>query len=197
MLGDNACAPPPVLAIGASTGGPKAVAEVLAGLPAGLMACVLVVQHLDPGFSDNLAEWLATQSALPVSLARDGDRLRPGQVLVARGGDHLRLSAVNTLAYSRDPVDTPFRPSVDVLFQSLAESRLRPGVAVLLTGMGSDGAKGLLSLRRRGWSTIAQDQASCVVYGMPKAARDMGSAELVLPLSLIAAHAAKHLDCHD
>jgi len=189
----NASQRVPVLAIGASTGGPAAVASVLAGLPAGFQAAVLVVQHLDQNFSDNLAAWLGGQTHLPVGIARDGDRLKPGRVYVARGGDHLVVTAVNTLAYVREPLATPYRPSVDVLFESLAGSLAGPGVAVLLTGMGSDGAKGLLALKKAGWFTIAQDQGSSAVYGMPKAARDLGAASLVLPLAAIAAQAAKHL----
>lgn len=187
------CRQPPVLAIGASTGGPTALAELLSGLPKDLQAAVLVAQHLDQAFSGNLAELLAQRSALPVAVASDGDRLLPGRVLLARGGDHLVLSPVNTLQYTQDPLATPYRPSVDALFQSLAGSRLCPGVAVLLTGMGSDGAKGLLALRGAGWLTIAQDQESSAVYGMPKAARELGAAEMVLPLASIAALAAKHL----
>jgi len=183
----------PVLAIGASTGGPAAVAELLAGLPEGLRAAVLVVQHLDQSFSNNLAGWLATQTRLPVALAENGDRLKPGRVYVAKGGEHLVLSAVNTLQYTTDTRKTSYRPSVDILFESLAASRLKAGVAVLLTGMGDDGARGLLALRKAGWFTIAQDQGSSTVYGMPKAARDLGAADLVLPLSTIAAQAAKHL----
>lgn len=188
---------PPVLAIGASTGGPMAVAELLSGLPSGLQAAVLVVQHLDQSFSPNLATWLASRSSLPVTLARDGDRLMPGHVYVARGGEHLLVSVVNTLQVSPNPANTPYRPSVDVLFESLAASSLKPGVAVLLTGMGNDGAKGLFALRRAGWFTIAQDQATSAVYGMPKAARDLGAANLILPLPTIAAQAARQLIRHD
>ncbi|GFK93100.1 Chemotaxis response regulator protein-glutamate methylesterase of group 2 operon [Fundidesulfovibrio magnetotacticus] len=184
---------PPILAVGASTGGPKAVADLLAGLPAGFPGAVLVAQHLDDAFSDNLADWLGLQSGLPVTLAREGDRLLPGRVYVARGGHHLVVNAVNTLSYSDEPAACAYRPCIDALFESLAASALRPGVAVLLTGMGADGAKGLLALRGKGWLTIAQDRASSTVYGMPKAARDLGAASLVLPLSAIAAQAAKHL----
>ncbi|MFP5223589.1 MAG: CheB methylesterase domain-containing protein [Acidobacteriota bacterium] len=188
---------PPVLAIGASTGGPTAVARVLSDLAADFPGAVIVAQHLDDSFSDNLTGWLATQTSLPVALARDDDRLEPGRVYVARADAHLVVSRTNTLVYDRGSVKTPYRPSIDVLFESLANSRLRPGVAVLLTGMGDDGARGLLALRRAGWFTIAQDQATSVIYGMPKAARDMGAADLILPLHTIAALAAKHLPLYD
>jgi len=106
------------------------------------------------------------------------------------------LSAVNTLHYSPEPAASAYRPSIDALFESLAASDLDPGVAALLTGMGADGARGLLALRTKGWFTIAQDQASSAIYGMPKAARELGAASLVLPLSAIAAQAAKHLPRH-
>jgi len=188
---------PPVLAIGASTGGPMAVAQVLSDLPGDFSGAVIVAQHLDDSFSNNLAVWLATQTTLPVALAQDGDRLEPGTVYVARADAHLMVSPVNTLVYDRSSVKTAYRPSIDVLFGSLARSRVRPGVAVLLTGMGSDGAKGLLELRRAGWFTIAQDQATSVIYGMPKAARDLDAADLILPLQTIAALAARHLPHHD
>jgi len=188
---------PPVLAIGASTGGPKAVAQVLSDLPGDFQGAVIVAQHLEDSFSNNLAVWLATQTSLTVALAQDGDRLEPGTVYVARADAHLTVSPLNTLVYDRSPVKTTYRPSIDVLFESLARSRIRPGVAVLLTGMGNDGARGLLELRRAGWFTIAQDQATSVIYGMPKAARDLDAADLILPLQTIAALAARRLPHHD
>jgi two-component system response regulator WspF len=187
----------PILAIGASTGGPTAVAQVLAGLPEGLNAAVLVVQHLDQSFSTNLASWLSSQTALAVVLAEPGDKPQPGRVYVAKGGDHLVLTPWGVLQYCREPRKTLYRPSVDVLFGSLADTRGARGVAVLLTGMGYDGAKGLLALRRAGWFTIAQDKDTSAVYGMPRAARDLDAADLILPLPDIAAVAAKHLPDHD
>lgn len=193
MMEYSCCTRTPVLAIGASTGGPSAVAKVLAGLPPGLHAAVLVVQHLDGSFTNNFAQWLARQTTLKVALAEPGDRLKPGRVYLPKGNEHLVVTPVRTLSYSPDPRGTPYKPSVDVLFESLAESPVAPGVAVLLTGMGSDGARGLLALKNAGWFTIAQDQETSVVYGMPKAARDLGAASLVLPLDAIAAQAAKHL----
>jgi chemotaxis response regulator CheB len=173
------------------------VAELLNALPGTLSAAVLVVQHLDRGFSKNLADMLGSQASLPVALAETGDRLKPGRVLVARGGDHMVLSSVNTLEYQREPAENPYRPSIDALFESLAKAGLPPGVAVLLTGMGNDGAQGLLKLKQAGWFTIAQDKSTSAVYGMPKAARDLGAADLILPLSAIASQAAKHLPHHD
>jgi chemotaxis response regulator CheB len=179
-------APPPVsgptlVAIGASTGGPAAVADVLGQFPPGLPAAVLIVQHLDAEFVPGLAECLAQRSRFPVRVARAGERPEPGVALIAGRDAHLVLAADGSLAYTPQPADTPFRPSVDVLFRSLAANAARPGVGVLLTGMLRDGAEGLLSLRRAGWLTFAQDEASCVVYGMPDAAAKLGAAVHVLP----------------
>ena len=193
MMNAPCCMHTPVLAGGASTGGPTAVARLLSGLPAAFAGAVLVVQHLDGSFSNNFAQWLSRQTPLPVALAEQGDRLKPGRVYLARGGAHLVVTPVRTLAYSLEPSATPYKPSVDALFESLADSPVQPGVAVLLTGMGSDGARGLLALKDAGWFTIAQDQATSAVYGRPTAARDLGAADLILPLDGIAAHAAKHL----
>jgi len=189
--GTGAAAPfdwevPAVVVLGASTGGPEALAQILKALPARFPAAVIVVQHIAADFAPGLARWLEGQGRLPVRPARDGDQLRPGEVLLAASDDHLVMRADRRLAYTVNPVDYPYRPSVDVFFNSLASAWPRPGVAVLLTGMGSDGAQGLLRLRGLGWHTVAQDQASCVVYGMPRAAADCRAACQVLPLAQIA-----------
>jgi two-component system response regulator WspF len=176
---------PPILALGASTGGPEALTHILNALPAGFPAAVVVVQHIAVEFAPSLANWLQSQSVLPVRLAREGDELRPGEVVLAGTNDHLIMRPDRCLAYTANPLDYPYRPSVDVFFHSLAAARPRPGVAVLLTGMGSDGARGLLELRRLGWHTITQDRASSVVYGMPKAAAELRAACQVLPLAQI------------
>jgi two-component system response regulator WspF len=176
---------PPVLALGASTGGPEALARIVKALPACFAAAVVIIQHIGADFAPSLARWLEGQSALPVRVAREGDELAPGAVLLAGTEDHLVLRPDRCLAYTPDPVDHPYRPSVDVFFHSLASAWPRPGVAVLLTGMGSDGAQGLLQLRQLGWHTLTQDQASCVVYGMPKAAADLRAACEVLPLAQV------------
>jgi two-component system response regulator WspF len=174
----------PILAIGASTGGPDALTRVLKALPAGFPAAVIVIQHIAADFAPGLARWLQGHTALPVRLAGDGDECQPGEVLLAATDDHLVLRPDSRLAYTANPVDYPYRPSVDVFFNSLPAWQ-RPGVAVLLTGMGSDGARGLLQLRQLGWHTIAQDQASCVVYGMPRAAAELHAASQVLALAQI------------
>src|SRR5262249_37620345 len=124
----------PVVALGASTGGPDALARILKVLPAGFPAAVIIVQHIAAEFAPGLATWLQGQCALPVRLARDGDEFKPGEVLVAGTDDHLVLYRDRRLNYTADPVDYPYRPSVDVFFNSLAATWPRPGVAVLLTG---------------------------------------------------------------
>jgi two-component system response regulator WspF len=176
---------PPVVALGASTGGPAALAAIVKALPAGFPAGVVVVQHIGSDFAPSLANWLAAQTALPVRLARAGDEVQPGAVVLAGSEDHLVLRPDRRWAYTPEPAECPYRPSVDVCFHSLAAAWPRPGVAVLLTGMGSDGAQGLLRLRQLGWHTITQDKATSVVYGMPRAAADLGAACQVLPLDKI------------
>ena len=176
---------PALVALGASTGGPEALARVLQTLPAGLPAAVVIVQHIAAEFAPSLASWLQGRSRLPVRVARVGDTPRPGEVLLAGTDDHLVLRADCSLAYTPEPSDCPYRPSVDVFFSSLAAGWARPGVAVVLTGMGNEGAQGLLRLRQADWHTIAQDQASSVVYGMPRAAAEAGAACQILPVGEI------------
>lgn len=177
---------PPLIAIGASTGGPKALATVLAQLPLGFKAAIAVVQHVDAQFSSGLVAWLDQQITLPVRVAKVGEYLEPGTVLVAGTNDHLYVKPDLTLGYTKEPLDYPYRPSIDVFFKSLAEHWTRRGTAVLLTGMGRDGAEGLRALRERGWPTIAQSKESCVVYGMPKAAVELNAAVEVLAPDAIA-----------
>jgi two-component system response regulator WspF len=177
---------PPLIAIGASTGGPKTLATVLAPLPRSLKAAVVVVQHIDAQFAPGLVSWLDGQVALPVRAAEAGQAPQAGTVLIAVSNDHLVLRADGRFAYQAEPVEEPYRPSVDAFFASLVKHWRDPGVAVLLTGMGRDGGKGMLALRRAGWHTIAQDEASCAVYGMPKAAVELGGAVEVLPPEAIA-----------
>jgi two-component system, chemotaxis family, response regulator WspF len=184
---------PPLVAIGASTGGPQAIRAILSKWPAEFPAAVLVVQHISADFAESLASWLAQDCALAVRTARDGDRPQAGTALVAGTDDHLMLQPDGSLAYSREPVDNPFRPSADVLFQSLARHWPRPSVAALLTGIGRDGAQGLLELRRAGWHTIAQRGSTCVVDGMPQAARQLGAAVEVLAVDEIADSALRQI----
>ncbi|SHK05973.1 two-component system, chemotaxis family, response regulator WspF [Roseomonas rosea] len=177
----------PLVAIGASAGGPAALATLLRGLPADFPAPVVVIQHVDERFAEGMAAWLAEQAPMPVRLAREGDALRPGTVLLAGSEDHLLLKAAAQLGYAAEPRDYVYRPSVDVFFHSVAERWKGDAVGVLLTGMGRDGAQGLKAMRGRGWHTIAQDRATSAVYGMPKAAAEIGAAAEILPLPHIAA----------
>lgn len=179
-----------VVAIGASTGGPQAVATVLAGLPPAFEPPILVVQHVDAEFVPGLVRWLAGQSGRRVVVAEPG-AIEAGTVHVAGRNLHLVISPHGRLEVSEEPRESLHRPSVDVLFESLAANPRLGGIALLLTGMGRDGAAGMLALRRQGWCTIAQDRESSVVWGMPGAAVQLGAAAEVLPLSGIAARIAR------
>lgn len=174
-----------LVAIGASTGGPGALARVLEALPRGLPAALIIVQHIDDDFSSGLAEWLALRSGLPVSHAQEGAAVLDGQVYVAPPGAHLGVGADQRFLRIPAGKGELHVPGIDVLFESLL-TQPRPGVAALLTGMGRDGANGLLALRRAGWHTIAQSEASCAVYGMPKAAVELAAAVEVLDLPELA-----------
>lgn len=173
-----------VIALGASTGGPGALLTVLKALPAGFRVPVLIVLHLGEPFAAAFGDWLEAQTAHPVDYAKDGDVPSPGTMLLAPPGKHLVLRN-GRLRLTSDPELHSCRPSVDALFQSLAEEQGSGIVAALLTGMGKDGAAGLLAIRRAGGLTIAQDEATSVVYGMPREAALLGAAERVLPLAEI------------
>jgi two-component system response regulator WspF len=171
-----------IIAIGASTGGPQALAAVL---PRGMVlpAPVVIVQHIDRAFAPGLAEWLGRETGHAVVLAQDGRTPAAGTIHVACSDDHLVLDH-GTFRHRAEPRALAHRPSVDVFFESLVGQPR--GVAVLLTGMGRDGAEGLRALRRAGWHTIAQDEATSVVWGMPGAAVALGAAVEVLPVQRIA-----------
>lgn len=177
---------PPLIAIGSSTGGPKALATILSRLPADFGAAIAIVQHVDAQFAVGMIDWLNQLTPLTVKKASAGDRLEKGIVTVACTNDHLVLQSNHTLNYTKDPIDYPYRPSIDVFFKSIAQYWTHKGTAVLLTGMGRDGAEGLKLLRSQGWHTIAQDKASCIVYGMPRAAVELNAAALVLNPEAIA-----------
>jgi two-component system response regulator WspF len=172
-----------LVAIGASAGGPASLVELLKQLPQGFPAAVVLVQHVDETFAAGMAQWLASESTLPVRLARKGDVPQPGTVLLAGSNDHLVLQSNGELTYCAEPSAHIYRPSIDVFFDSVVANWAGDSIGVLLTGMGRDGAQGLLSMRRRGFMTIAQDQASCAVYGMPKAAAQIDAAVEILPLA--------------
>ena len=180
-----------VVAIGSSTGGPSALAELIPRLPEDLRVPVLIVQHMPARFTASLATSLDRRSKLRVREAEDGRPLRKGEVLVAPGGKHLEIAAGDAepfvrLSDKKPPVNA-FRPSVDVLFKSLAEAVPGKALCVVMTGMGADGLEGVKAVRQRGGWCIAQDQASCAVYGMPRSVIEGGEADEVVALDDLAA----------
>lgn len=182
------------LALGASTGGPAALHDLLAQLPAPPPLCVLIVQHIAAGFERELAGWLASSLNLDVRVALDGERPGPGTVRVAPPDSHLRVTASGRLAL--DFATAPrrgHRPSVDELLLSLAAVAPHETVAVILSGVGNDGAEGLLALRRAGAFCLAQNQSSSAVFGMPSAARELGGAELSLSPRALGCELARRL----
>lgn len=177
-----------LIAIGASTGGTEAIRAVLSTVPADCPP-ILIVQHMPPGFTTSFAKRLTSLSAIQVIEAQDGDRVLPGQALLAPGGSHMSLVRSGgslTVRINQDAPVNRHRPSVDVLFRSVAKYMGAAAVGVILTGMGADGADCLKELRDTGAHTIAQDEATCIVYGMPREAFERGGAEKVLPLGDIA-----------
>ena len=177
---------PPVVAIGSSTGGPKALAALLSRLPAHFPAAVVIVQHLDSHFVEGLASSLNEHSPLDVAALTRPTALKPGKVWVAARPEHLVISSSLMLDWTDRWPELICRPAIDVFFKSLAEHPELKGCGLLLTGMGRDGAEGLLAMRKAGFSTAAQDADSSVVYGMPKAAAELGAAEAILPIEQMA-----------
>ena len=176
-----------LVAIGASSGGPAALMTILSTLPADFSLPIVVIQHVDTQFAPQLAAWLNLHTALQVRPAKPNARLEPGVVYVAVRDEHLVLNEWGALSYDAQPqTSSYYRPSVDVFFDSVQRHGRGGCIAILLTGMGRDGAEGLLHLRRDGHLTIAQDQATCAVYGMPRAAAELDAAVHVVPLLDIA-----------
>jgi len=180
----------PIVLIGVSTGGPAALAEVIPKLPRGLGAPVLIVQHMLPNFTDALARRLRASSAIEVKEAEDGEVARTDCAYVAPGGLQMKVvsgpNGAVVLRITADPPENNCRPSVDYLFRSVALHFPGRAVAAILTGMGTDGAEGIRMLKRGGSFNIAQDAASCVVFGMPREAIGSGAVDAVVPLSKIA-----------
>jgi two-component system response regulator WspF len=176
-----------LIAIGASAGGPSVLAMILNALPRDLPAAVVIVQHVDRQFADGMADWLNHGTQLHVRVAVEGDRPTVGEVLLASTSDHLTFKTADHVGYSADPADYVYRPSVDVFFHSACRWWRGGIIGVLLSGMGRDGALGLKALRAAGHYTIAQDEATSAVYGMPKAAAAIDAAVDILPAERIAA----------
>lgn len=187
MEREAAGGPGRIIVIGASTGGTEAIFSLLKALPPTVPG-IVVVQHIPPMFSAMFAQRLDSQTALRTKEARTGDFIDPGTVLIAPGDRHLRIkrsaNRYRAECFSGEKVGG-HRPSVDVLFGSAASEAGQRAIGVLLTGMGADGARGLLAIRNAGGRTIGQDEPSSVVYGMPKAAFDLGAVEIQAPLARI------------
>lgn len=158
-----------VIVIGASTGGPRVVQQILRQLPVNLPASVLLVQHIADGFTRGMVDWLAASTPMPVQLAKSGDIALPGRVFVAPDNMHLLIDGDGVLSLSSQPALLQ-RPSVDVTMQRAAEAYGTRAIGVLLTGMGRDGASGMGAIYREGGYTIAQNSETCIVFGMPRAA---------------------------
>ncbi len=177
-----------IIAIGTSTGGPKALQSVIPSLPKNLDAPVLIVQHMPPGFTKSLADRLNNLSELTVKEAENGDILQPGWCYIAPGDRHLRVTKEGNqyrIVLGNDSPVTGHKPSCDAMFDSLAQLNLNNIIAVIMTGMGADGAKGLVNVRQNRNVVIAQDEESCVVFGMPKSAIKLNAVDKVVPLDAI------------
>lgn len=182
-----------ILAICSSTGGPKALSILLGQIPGDFPYPVVITQHMYEGFIDGLVEWLQTTTPLKVKVAEQGEVLKPGVVFVAPTGKHLEVSMAETIRLTTDPLVEGHRPSGEKLFASVASVYGKKAIGVILTGMGGDGSASLGLIKKAGGLTIAQDEKSCVVFGMPKEAIAKGSTSVVLPLAEIAPAIIKHL----
>lgn len=179
--------PSEVVAIGISTGGPNALAAMLPKLPADIGVPILIVQHMPPVFTKSLAGSLNTKCAIEVKEAEDGDLLKPGLALIAPGGKQMRVEAHRDgthrmVRITNDPPENSCRPSADYLFRSVADHYVGRATGIIMTGMGQDGFKGLQRMHENGAVILAQDEASCTVYGMPKAPTEAGITDKVVPL---------------
>ncbi len=180
-----------IIGIGVSTGGPNALAQMLPGLPKDIGVPILIVQHMPPVFTESLAKSLDARCSIKVKEAGDGEPLKPNTALIAPGGKHMKVVAgadgrTRIVRVTDDPPENSCKPSVDYLFRSIANHYVGRATGVIMTGMGSDGAKGLALMKLKGANIIAQDEATCVVYGMPKEAVDANVVDVILPLDRIA-----------
>ncbi len=185
---------PQVVALGISTGGPKALTEMVPQLPANLAAPLLIVQHMPPVFTRSLADDLNRRTPLAVGEAGDGQPIRAGEIWIAPGGRQMKVQRQGeqvVLRITDDPPENSCRPSVDYLFRSVAEVYGGRAVGVIMTGMGNDGSLGCRRLKHCGATIVAQDAATCVVFGMPREAVEKGIADVVAPLGRIAAEIAR------
>ena len=182
-----------ILAVAASTGGPPALARLLKTLPQNCRQPILIVQHIPAGFSQGLASWLSVETNRPVRLAKNGETPEPGVVYFAQDDCHICITPSRKLALNTDEAHFGLRPSADVLFDTVAQVYAETALGVILTGMGRDGANGLKRMHDRGAFTIAQDEASCIIFGMPKSAIEIGAIDQILNMDLIAPFAGAAL----
>jgi two-component system chemotaxis response regulator CheB len=179
-------APPEIIGIVSSTGGPAALVTIIQELPSDFPLPVVIVQHISPDFVDSLRSWIARTTSLTVTVAQPGERPLPGSVYLAPGGKHLRLNRYHRFELDENPSAVYHIPSGDVLLESIGQSYGKRAIGVVLTGIGDDGASGLRFMSDAGAFTLAQDEATSVVYGMPKAALALGGVRQVLSLPDIA-----------
>jgi two-component system, chemotaxis family, protein-glutamate methylesterase/glutaminase len=182
-----------ILAIGSSTGGPQALQTLLGQLPTNFPLPIICVQHISEGFLQGLIDWLAISCRLPIRIAQAGEIPHPGVIYFPPEQKHLEINSFGQFKASATPPLAGHRPSITVLFKSLAQFYGKGVIGVLLTGMGRDGADGMLEIKQLGGFTIAQNEASCVVFGMPKEAIALGAAHEVLPIEAIASSLLKRL----
>jgi two-component system chemotaxis response regulator CheB len=185
-----------IIGIGISTGGPNALTKMIPMLPADLKVPVLIVQHMPPVFTASLANSLNNKSGLDIKEAEDGDTIAPGKVFIAPGGRQMKIVAgadgiTRKIKITDDPPENSCKPSVDYLFRSIAQHYVGRSTGVIMTGMGSDGSKGLVQMKKNGSTIIAQNEETCTVFGMPKAPVENGLADIVAPLDKIAAEIVK------
>lgn len=183
-----------LILIGSSTGGPKVLSKILSALPKEINSAIIVIQHIDSKFADSFANWLNEQSKLKVEIAKEGAEPEMNLVYLAGANGNLTITQERRFRYVDEINNNYYRPSIDIFFNSIAKNWLPKGLAILLTGMGADGANGLLSLKKMGWHTIAQDEASSLVYGMPKAAAKLEAAKEVLSIESITAAILKFIE---
>ena len=173
----------PLIAIGSSTGGPAALLNILKQLPQQTGAIWVIIQHMDIQFSQGLAQWLNDQTGLNIQIARNKQTPKMNHIYMAGTNDHLIINKAGQFEYTKEPADYPYRPSVDAFFETALNNWPNKIIGVLLTGMGRDGANGLLSLYKHGMLTITQSQKSCAVYGMPKAAVELNAVSIELDIN--------------
>ncbi len=183
-----------LVVIGSSTGGPKVLSSILGKLPPTIDGTIIIVQHLDKQFSQGMTDWLGNYTKVPVSIAKSGKAIEKGIIYIASGDEHLSITPDSKFYSSKEPIHYHYVPSVDIFFESVAMNIKYPGLGIILTGMGNDGSFGLFKLKEKGWRTIAQDEQSSVVFGMPKAAIEAGAVNEILNSEKISDSITKYLN---